>query len=87
MLGICRGLQVINVALGGTLHQHLPDVVGHDAALPAPGQYRPHPVRVAPGSALAAALGAETVTVAHYHHQAIDRLGKGLTRSRGRMTA
>jgi putative glutamine amidotransferase len=78
-LGICRGLQVLNVALGGTLHQHVPDVVGDLRHCPAPGVYSRFPVTVAAGSLLAKALGKEEVTVPHYHHQAIDRLGSGLT--------
>ncbi len=49
VLGICRGLQVMNVALGGTLHQHLPDVVGHDGHSPVPDGYGAHEVSVAPG--------------------------------------
>ncbi|GII75040.1 putative glutamine amidotransferase [Sphaerisporangium rufum] len=77
-LGICRGLQVLNVALGGTLHQHLPEVVGHDGHSPAPGRYGHLPVRPEPGSALAGILGAGPVDVAHYHHQAADRPGTGL---------
>jgi putative glutamine amidotransferase len=79
LLGICRGAQVLNVALGGTLHQHVPDVVGDDRHSLAPGRYNRFPVTVAPHSRLATALGAETVTVSHYHHQAADRLGTGLT--------
>jgi putative glutamine amidotransferase len=78
-LGICRGLQVLNVALGGTLHQHVPDVVGDDRHCRRPGLYNRFPITVAPGTRLAKALGAETVTVSHYHHQAIDRLGARLT--------
>lgn len=78
-LGVCRGLQVLNVALGGILHQHLPDVVGgHDHA-PAPGRFGRMPVRPAPGSLTAKILGAEPSEVAHYHHQAVERLGTGLT--------
>ena len=77
-LGICRGLQVLNVALGGTLHQHVPDLVGGSRHSPRPGLYNRFPVRVAAGSRLAKALGKEAVTVSHYHHQAIDRLGTGL---------
>ncbi len=80
-LGICRGAQVLNVALGGTLHQHVPDVVGDERHCLAPGRYHRFPVRVAPGSRLAVALGAGEVTVSHYHHQAIDRLGDGLAAS------
>lgn len=77
-LGVCRGLQVLNVALGGTLHQHLPDVVGHQGHSPAPGEFGHLPVKVEPESRLAGILD-ETVTVPHYHHQAIDRLAPGLT--------
>ncbi|WP_214413480.1 gamma-glutamyl-gamma-aminobutyrate hydrolase family protein [Sphaerisporangium fuscum] len=78
-LGICRGLQVLNVALGGTLHQHLPDVVGHSGHSPAPGEFGHLPVRVTAGSRLAEVLRAEKIDAAHYHHQAADRLGEGLT--------
>ncbi|MEV0646992.1 gamma-glutamyl-gamma-aminobutyrate hydrolase family protein [Phytomonospora sp. NPDC050363] len=77
-LGICRGLQVLNVVRGGTLHQHLPEVLGRRVHAPAPGEYGRVPVDVVPGSALAGATGAERFTPAHYHHQAIDRLGEGL---------
>ena len=78
-LGICRGLQVLNVALGGTLHQHVPDVVGHEGHAGGAGRYAMLPVRVEPSSRLGKALGAKTVTVSHYHHQAADRLGTDLT--------
>ncbi|MEV0203334.1 gamma-glutamyl-gamma-aminobutyrate hydrolase family protein [Nonomuraea sp. NPDC050691] len=78
-LGVCRGLQVLNVALGGSLHQHLPDVVGHTEHSPGPGVFGHLPVRPAPGSRLAKALGTEPVEVPHYHHQAADRLGRGLS--------
>jgi putative glutamine amidotransferase len=82
LLGICRGLQVINVAAGGTLHQHLPDVVGHGGHSPAEGSYGTHEVTVAPGSRLAGVLGKSAgpgLAVPTHHHQAIDRLGGGLT--------
>jgi putative glutamine amidotransferase len=78
VLGICRGLQVINVALGGTLHQHLPDVVGHDGHSPEPGGYGSHDVTVAAGSQLARVLGRTDAAVPTHHHQAIDMLGAGL---------
>jgi putative glutamine amidotransferase len=85
VLGICRGLQVLNIALGGTLHQHLADLAGPggDAChTPPPGTFGSHPVRVAPGSTLAQVLGSEgkeqVLTVPTAHHQAIDRLGDGL---------
>lgn len=81
VLGICRGMQLINVACGGTLHQHLPDVVGHDEHAARPGSFVPHNVTVAPGSALAAILGGspDPRAVPSHHHQGIDRLGTGLT--------
>lgn len=78
-LGVCRGMQVLNVALGGTLHQHLPDVVGHEGHSPAPGRFGPLPVIPVPGTRLAKTLGTDPVTVPHYHHQAVDRLAAGLT--------
>ncbi len=80
VLGICRGMQVINVARGGSLHQHLPDVVGHDGHAPVPGAFGEHQVRVAPGSRLSEILGRDAdpgVTTPTHHHQAVDRLGKG----------
>jgi gamma-glutamyl-gamma-aminobutyrate hydrolase PuuD len=82
-LGICRGVQVLNVALGGTLHQHVPDVVGSARHCLSPGEYNRFPVRVSSSSSsrLGKALDAPEVTVAHYHHQAIDRLGAGMTAS------
>ena len=79
VLGICRGMQVINVARGGTLHQHLPDVLGDASHAPAPAVYSSHPVRVAEGTRTAAVLGRTDVDcVPSYHHQAIDALGRGL---------
>ncbi len=82
VLGICRGLQVINVARGGSLHQHLPDVVGHDEHAPVAGAFGAHPVHVAPGSRLAGILGRDEVdppiTAPTHHHQAVDQLGDGL---------
>lgn len=82
VLGICRGMQVINVARGGSLHQHLPDVVGHDGHAPVPGAFGEHEVRVAPGSRLSAILGPDagpSITTPTYHHQAVGHLGQGLT--------
>jgi putative glutamine amidotransferase len=79
VLGICRGMQVINVARGGSLHQHLPGVVGHDGHAPTPGAFGQHPVRVPPGSRLSQVLGGErTISAPTHHHQGVDRLGKGL---------
>lgn len=77
VLGICRGAQVLNVALGGTLHQHLPDVVGHSAHRQGDAVFSTSVVRTAPATRLAALLG-ESTEAQCYHHQAIDRLGAGL---------
>jgi gamma-glutamyl-gamma-aminobutyrate hydrolase PuuD len=77
LLAICRGLQVLNVALGGTLHQHLPDVVGHDGHRPAVGQMGTTAVSMQPGSIFSEILGPTTSVLCH-HHQAIDRVGAGL---------
>lgn len=76
--GICRGLQVLNVLRGGTLHQYLPDITGDTGHQPRPGSYGTQVLDVRPGSHIAGIYGAETAEVACYHHQAIDRLGAGL---------
>ncbi len=78
VLGICRGMQLMNVALGGTLVQHLPDVVGHDGHSPTPGAMAEHKVTVAPSSRLAGVLGTLSMAVPTHHHQGVDRLGTGL---------
>jgi putative glutamine amidotransferase len=79
VLGICRGMQLLNVFRGGTLHQHLPDVVGSTAHAPERGVYARHPVTVEQGSRLADVLGRTQVEeVPTYHHQGIDRIGSGL---------
>jgi putative glutamine amidotransferase len=79
ILGVCRGLQLLNVALGGTLHQHVPDVVGHEGHSGGDGVFTRHDVHLHPRSRLARALRRTTSNVASLHHQAIDRLGTGLT--------
>ena len=82
VLGICRGLQLLNVARGGTLVQHLPDLLGTEGHAPEPGVMGNHPVRVAAGTRLAGALGRTAVDdVPTYHHQGIDELGRGLVAS------
>ena len=78
LLGICRGLQVVNVALGGTLHQHLLALVGHDGHSPEARGYGSHKVSVAAGSQLAGILGRTEAAVPTHHHQAVGRLGDGL---------
>ena len=80
VLGVCRGMQVLNVALGGSLTQHLPDRVGHTEHQPSPGVYGPGQVTLAAGSRVARILGTETKCQC-YHHQAVDRLGDGLVAS------
>ena len=83
-LGICRGAQVLNVALGGTLHQHLPDVVGDRRFQAGGGIFNSIGVDVLPESRLAEVLAEDAaahlpdLTVPVYHHQAIDELGAGL---------
>ena len=80
LLGICRGMQVLNVARGGTLVQHVPDVVGHDEHRRHLGRFagNDHPVVLEPGSAAARAAGEEVHRTLSHHHQAVDRLGEGL---------
>jgi putative glutamine amidotransferase len=80
LLGICRGMQVLNVACGGTLLQHVPDLVGHDAHLGKPIGFGTHKVRVTSGRTVSAILpGGEYFEVPTHHHQAVDKLGDGLT--------
>jgi putative glutamine amidotransferase len=75
LLAICRGLQVLNVSLDGTLHQHLPDLLGSDGHRAAPGQMTANRVTLSAGSGVASILGAEAEGSCH-HHQAIDQLGR-----------
>lgn len=77
VLGVCRGAQVLNVALGGTLVQHLPDVTGHEEHRPQPGVFGASRVTTEPDSLAARILGAET-KVPCYHHQALDRIPEAL---------
>jgi putative glutamine amidotransferase len=77
-LAICRGLQVLNVARGGTLIQHLPDRLGNESHRPDPVKMTTHDVRIDAGSKLAGVLG-ESALAPAMHHQGINRLGTGLT--------
>ena len=79
ILALCRGCQALNVARGGTLHQHLPDDVG-GAVQHRQTEYdgTSHSVDVIPGSLLAELLGTTHAEVNSFHHQAVDRLGQGL---------
>ena len=78
VLGVCRGMQVMNVARGGTLIEHLPDAVGHEDHRLTPGAFGDHDVRLADGSLAArVARGALHPTKSH-HHQGVDEVGTGL---------
>jgi putative glutamine amidotransferase len=78
LLGVCRGMQVLNVACGGTLDQHLPDRLGHDRHRPVPGSWAEHDVRIEPGSLAAQAAGTEHLTVKTHHHQGVDAIPESL---------
>src|SRR5688572_31424606 len=83
LLGICRGMQLLNVALGGTLIQHLPDDLGHGDHRRHLGSFddADHDVRLAPGSLAARACGELVHATKSHHHQGVDRLGEGLVAS------
>jgi putative glutamine amidotransferase len=83
LLGICRGMQLLNVAYGGTLIQHLPDDVGHGDHRRRLGSFdgADHDVRLAPGSLAARACGELLHATKSHHHQGVDRLGDGLVAS------
>jgi putative glutamine amidotransferase len=78
VLGICRGMQLLNVALGGTLDQHLPETTGADVHRSVAGSFGDHRVRLRPGTLAARAAGGEEIEVRSHHHQGVDRLGEGL---------
>jgi putative glutamine amidotransferase len=78
VLGICRGMQMLNIACGGTLDQHLPDRIGHEDHRHTPGAFSDHEVRLEPGTLAARAVGAEHTAVKSHHHQGVDELGEGL---------
>ncbi len=67
VLGVCRGAQLMTAALGGTLHQHLPDLLGHTGHRPGPGVFGPTTVRTRSGSLAADVLGEETKVPCHHH--------------------
>ncbi|GFJ88977.1 gamma-glutamyl-gamma-aminobutyrate hydrolase family protein [Phytohabitans rumicis] len=75
ILGVCRGMQLLTVAYGGRLHQHLPDVVGHDKHRPDDGVYGSHGVRFVPGSRIDEIMSGDS-EVNSYHHQAIADAGR-----------
>ena len=75
VLGICRGMELLNVALGGTLDQEIERLDLHRHT---PGAFCDHEVRLEPGSLAARAVGAETTSVKSHHHQGVGELGEGL---------
>jgi putative glutamine amidotransferase len=81
LLGVCRGMQVLNVACGGTLDQHLPDRLGHERHRSVPGSWAEHEVRIEPESLAARAAGAVRLTVKSHHHQGVDVIADSLSAS------
>jgi putative glutamine amidotransferase len=77
VLGVCRGSQVLNIAYGGDLVQHLPEVVGHERHRFDPGVFGDHDVRLEAGSTVGSLLG-ERSTIKSHHHQGFGRVGEGL---------
>jgi putative glutamine amidotransferase len=78
LLGVCRGMQLMNVARGGTLIEHLPDVLGHEDHRLVPGAFGDHDVRLEHGSLAARAAGTVTHATKSHHHQGVDVIGDGL---------
>lgn len=80
VLGICRGMQLINVALGGTLTQHLPEHLGHEEHRKAMGSFdgSDHDVDVLDGTLAMRVIGAARHGTKSHHHQGVDRIGEGL---------
>jgi putative glutamine amidotransferase len=76
-LAICRGVQLLNVARGGDLIQHLPEEIGSDDHKQVPGEFALHPIEVKEGSRLASIVGGGSDVTSH-HHQALGRVGDGL---------
>jgi putative glutamine amidotransferase len=77
LLGVCRGMQLMNLARGGTLIEHLPDLVGHEDHRATPGAFGDHDVRLVPGSLAARAAGEEVHATKTHHHQGVDAIGEG----------
>lgn len=77
VLAICRGMQMLNILHGGNLHQHLPDLVGHEGHRGTPGVFSDHSVRLEEGSTTSTILGGRA-SVKSSHHQGLERIGEGL---------
>ena len=77
VLAVCRGSQVLNVALGGDLVQHLPDALGHERHRHTPGAWSDHDVKLEPESRVGSLLG-DRAPVKSHHHQGYGRIGEGL---------
>jgi len=80
VLGVCRGMQIMNVARGGTLEQHLPRALGHERHRPVLGSFEgaDHDVELVPGTLAARAAGAQRCSTKSHHHQGVAELGEGL---------
>ncbi len=81
VLGICRGMELLTVATGGTLVAHLPDALGSERHRKEPGVFGEHEVRLEAGSLAARAVGGERTSVRSHHHQGADELGEGVVAS------
>jgi putative glutamine amidotransferase len=77
-LGVCRGMQVLNIVYGGGIEQHLPDVVGHEDHRHTPGTFADHEVDLEANSLAARAVGTERMPVKSHHHQGVREIGEGL---------
>jgi putative glutamine amidotransferase len=77
LLGVCRGMQLMNLARGGTLIEHLPDALGHSDHRATPGAFGDHDVRLRDGSLAARAAGGTVVATKSHHHQGVDAIGDG----------
>jgi len=79
ILGICRGMQIINVAYGGGIEQHLPNILGHERHRHTPGSFADHEVSLKTDSLAAHAAGSERMLVKSHHHQGVRDIGVGLS--------
>jgi putative glutamine amidotransferase len=78
LLGICRGMQMLNVASGGTIEQHLPERIGSEAHRHTPGGFSDHSVRIASGTLTERVVGGSQAEVRSHHHQGVGELGEGV---------